>query len=372
MSSTTPLQATAFLCVVSLAAAGSSAAEQVTSVALKDRTIAYVMVNKNIAVYQTANGSTECPQGLNDGPREQFDKLYPRDKSWTVKQTELEREGEIWHPSATADSLPFHEAQGTVGIGLNLDGKVGPNDFTSPEGDAGIDNQMYRAVGCVESYRGPDGSYRHFVESYMQKFDYNRTLIEISDVDDLRTDNDVTVTVYRGLDPLLVGSGGEFLAGGSQRVDLKWGQQFIKATHGRIVDGVLTSDPIDVLLPESLARGAPNQSVHAWRVKLKVGADGAEGLMAGYVDVERLYNNLAQNWATHFRAYGRESLPSEYRAFKRLADGYPDPQTGEMSAISTAWEVRWKQVYLMKPNPNGSGAPTPQVAASAGDVKGRR
>src|SRR5262245_24032253 len=104
MSSPASIQVKAFLCAASLAAAGSAVADQAPGVTLKDRTVGYVMVNKNIAVYQTANGATECPQGLNDGPREQFDKLYPRDKSWTVKQTELEREGEIWHPSTAADS----------------------------------------------------------------------------------------------------------------------------------------------------------------------------------------------------------------------------------------------------------------------------
>jgi hypothetical protein len=59
---------------------------------------------------------------------------------------------------------------------------------TSPArtGEKGIDNQMYRAVGCVGNYRGPDGSlYRHFIEDYMQKFNFNRFLIELTDVDSL-------------------------------------------------------------------------------------------------------------------------------------------------------------------------------------------
>ena len=318
--------------------------------ALKDRKVGYVMVNKAVAVYQTADAKAECPNGLNDGPREQFDKLYPRDGAQrTLLETQLEREGEIWNPSLDKEKLPFYEVHGKTGIGLNLDGKVGPNDYTSPAGEKGIDNQMYRSVGCVASYRGPDGSYRHFVESYMQQFNYNRTLIELTDVDSLANDNDVTVSVYRGLDPLLLDSAGAFIAGGSQRADHRWGKEFIKHIKGKIVDGVLTTEPTDVFLPESLARGVPKQFIHAWRVQLKLNSEGAEGLMGGYVDIERMYNLLGQNWATHFRSYGQEAMASEYRAFRKNADGYPDPKTGEMTAISTAWEVKFSQVFIMHP-----------------------
>ncbi len=44
--------------------------------ALKDRRIGYVMTHKYWAVYETEGAKTECPQGFNDGPREQFKKLF--------------------------------------------------------------------------------------------------------------------------------------------------------------------------------------------------------------------------------------------------------------------------------------------------------
>src|SRR5690606_23556012 len=129
--------------------------------------------------------------------------------------------------TAPEPKLKFKEAQGTTAIGLNLDGKVGPNDFNSPEGEPGIDNQMYRVLGCVGNYRGPDGSYRHFIQDYMRKFNYNRFLVELTGVDDLQNDDDITVTIYRGKDALMVDSLGGYLAGSTQRVDYRWGQSFI-------------------------------------------------------------------------------------------------------------------------------------------------
>ena len=40
-------------------------------------------------------------------------------------------------------------AQGSVSYGVNLDGMIDANDLRSSEGVEGIDNQTYRAVGCI-------------------------------------------------------------------------------------------------------------------------------------------------------------------------------------------------------------------------------
>ncbi|MDF1812159.1 MAG: BatA domain-containing protein, partial [Verrucomicrobiales bacterium] len=51
----------------------------------------------------------------------------------------------------------FREVEGPYSWGLNLDGLTGDEDFEHPDGHAGIDNQVYRAVCCVIGFRGPDG-----------------------------------------------------------------------------------------------------------------------------------------------------------------------------------------------------------------------
>ena len=322
---------------------------------LHDRTIGYVLTTKAVAIWQSPDGKVECPDGLNDGPREQFKTLYPEQPGVRYKfvETQLEREGEIWNPTTQPEAkLPLKEAQGTTAIGLNLDGKIGPNDFTSPAGEKGIDNQMYRVLGCVGNYRGPDGSYRHFIQDYMRKFNYNRFLLEVSNVDDLTNDDDVGVTLYRGKDGLMVDARGEYTPGSTHRVDFRWGKSFIYKLRGKIKDGVLVTEPSDVTFPESQARGVPYLSVHDWRVQLKLKPDSADGLMAGYTDIERYYNSLGQNWSTHHRSYGAEPMTSEYRAMRKHADAYPDPKTGENTAISMAWEVKFVQAYILHDEQN--------------------
>src|SRR5580698_5977029 len=121
---------------------------------VKNRTIAYVLTERYWAVYEGKDVKADCPDGMNDGPREQFKKLFPEDgKQRTVMETQLAREGYQWHPTTSPETFPFHEEQSKVSYGLNLDGKVGQHDFVSPEGEQGVDNQLYRVIGCIANYR---------------------------------------------------------------------------------------------------------------------------------------------------------------------------------------------------------------------------
>jgi hypothetical protein len=320
---------------------------------LVNRTIGYVMTNKVWAVYQTADGKAECPDGLNDGPREQFKLLFPDDgKKRSLAETALAREAEVWFPSEQ-EPLPFHDAVGKIGVGLNLDGKTGPNDFTSPDGETGIDNQMYRAIGCIPGYRGPDGAIRHFENEYMQQQNFNRILLEITDVDDLSNDDDVTVTTYRGIDELLTAATGkEFIAGGTQRVDEKWGRGYVQHFKGKIANGVLTTDTADVKFPGAVAFNVnPDQTIKAARFRLRLMPGSAEGMIGGYVDVEDWHQRFTRAWSTHHASYGQVSVPSLYRALKRLADAYPDPTTGKNTAVSAAAQVKFVQAFLLHSAP---------------------
>lgn len=318
---------------------------------IQNRSIGYVLTDEHWAIYQTPDGKAECPHGMNDGPREQYKVLFPDNgKKRTFVETAMARESDVWFPAAS-DPFPYYEAQGKTSYGLNLDGKVGAADFTGPDGEKGIDNNMYRAMGCIANYRGPDGTLYYFTNKYMQDFNYNRVVIEITGVDSLSNDDDVTVTTYRGLDRLLTdATGKDFLPRGTQRLDLRWGNEFVQHFHGKITNGVLLTDGADATLPASAAfEDLTVQVIRGLRFQLKLTADGAEGLMAGYIDVDAFYHQLNQSWSTHHQSYGQESAPSFYRAMQRLADGYPDPKTGKNTAISSALQVKFRQVFLKRP-----------------------
>lgn len=331
------------------------AASGVHAEAPPGRKIGYVLVDKAWAVYQTPDGKSECPNGYNDGPREQFKVLFPEDKQHTVLDSHLSREADIWFPGESEPvtakgALPYYEVRSKVGIGLNLDGKEGQKDFVSPEGEKGIDNELYRVIGCVAGFRGPDGSYYFFQNEYMRRYNFNRVLLEITDVDDLANDPDVTVTTYRGLNGLLTSANGkDIIPGATQRVDERWGKRYIHSLKGKIVDGVLITEPGDLMIPYAdTFQTNVDQSFKAARLRLKLTPTSAEGLMGAYVDIDDWHHQLSVNWGTaHHASYGQMALASIVRAARRLADAYPDPATGKNTAISSAHELKFVQAHIL-------------------------
>ena len=318
----------------------------------KDGKIGYAMTDLYWAIYQTPDAKQECPKGFNDGPREQYDKLFPAGRKRTVLDTQLMLETKTWLTSPEPDGFVFKEIVGPTAYGLNLDGKVDANDFTSPTGEKGIDNQLYRGLGCVIGFRGPDGVEYIFENKAIAQSRYNRTMIEITAVDSLVNDDDVKVTIYRGLDRLLTdATGNKVMPGGSQRVDERWGRKLIQTIPGKIKDGVLTTQPAKQMIIPWMNLGVPTfQLIKDMRFQLKLTPTGAEGLIAGYADIDIWYKQLIRNDSTHHLSNGQISGISLYKALHRLADAHPDPKTGANTAISSALDAKFVQVYINPPD----------------------
>lgn len=329
-------------------APASQASAEVKDYAPPGGRIGYVLWHEVSWGLRETPTKDECPQGFNIGPREQFAEEFPKDgKKRTLVETQLKREAEIWDPDTTPDEFPFHEATGRYAIGVDLDGKNSPEDFESDDGRKGIDNQLFRVVGCIRNYR-LEGELGIITTKWRAQKAFNRVTFELSGVESLKNDPEVTVAVYRTLDTLLAGPTGNYLPGGSQRVDSRFGKRFITTTKGRIVNGVLETQPFSqVLLPED-GMGDPAINIFkSAQLRLKLTPDGAEGVLAGYLDVEQWYYAMNTSWATHHAAYGQASAASMYKALRRLADGFPDPKTGQNTAISGAMEMKLVQAYVI-------------------------
>lgn len=341
-----------------LAALSGSAAMSANDTAPPGRSIAYIFTEIAWPIYQAKDASgketkEECPNGINDGAREQFAQAFPPadGKKWKMEDTQIKREAEIWFPTREPDKFPFSEATGKISYGLNLDGKVKPSDFTSPEGVPGVDNQFFRAAGCISSYR--EGSSQNLFEhNYFQSMVFNRILFEVTDVDSLTNDDDVTVTTYRGLDPLVLDAKGTYQSGTTQRIDTRYSQAFINKSKAKIVNGVLiTTHASDFYWPtEFVHQEAPTDWMREAHFELKLTSDVAEGIIGGYVDLETYYRSLNRRYGTHQISYGKTSSASLYKALYRLADGFPDPATGKNTAISAGLKIAAVQVRLIRPD----------------------
>ncbi len=114
----------------------------------------------------------------------------------------------------------------------------------------------------------------------IKKDRYSRTLIEVSGVDDLVNDPHVRVTIYRGIDRLLTdATGDQVMPGGSQRIDVRWGAEFMQQLDGEIVNGVLTTKPVErMLIPwDSDTHTPTEQLIRDMRLQLKLSPTGAQG-----------------------------------------------------------------------------------------------
>lgn len=333
-------------------AAGAALAASIAAAAggaPEGRTIAYVVTNLSWALQSTPE-MTECPQGLNDGVREQFKLLFPdaSDHKHEFADTQLRRQVESYHPTVAPDALPFREGEGPVAPGLDLDGAAGPEDFTNADGVRGVDNQMHRVLGCIANYRAPDGPIRFFEDEMVLRENYNRIVVQLTGVDSLADDPDVDVMIFRGRDNVLVDAGGlKALPGGTQRIDTRWGGRYIRRTHGRIAKGVLETEPVDLLYPWDAFYMPTDQYMWGARLQLALTPESAEGLLAGYTDVETWYMHMLRNWSAHYQSYGKSSGPSIYKAMRRLADGVPDPATGANRAISSALAAKFTEVRVL-------------------------
>ncbi|MGE4063751.1 MAG: hypothetical protein AB7E79_10340 [Rhodospirillaceae bacterium] len=315
---------------------------------IRNRTISYATVTMHWSVYQTPDAKAECPNGLNDyGPREVFKSYFGEGGGKSVVDTQLAREGFKYFPLDVEDNLPYHHAAGRIANGIDLDGKVKDGDFTNQDGEKGVDNNLYRVIGCARIYRGPDGAIFFFATKQVRDYTFNRTMIEITEVDSLADDPDVTVTFYRGMDPLMQdASGANVLPGGTQRPDLRFGKSLIRRTKGKIVGGTLRTDPIENMhVPWEVFPPVPDYLImRGARFSLKLTPERAEGVLAGYADVEKMYAH-ATTWSTHHFSYGQHDAPRFYRELNRMADGYPN-QDGVMTAISSALQFNMIQVYI--------------------------
>ena len=339
-------------CVLVLSGLLITSAVQAEESRIRNRTISYVMTDLFWSVYQTEDAQAECPKGFNDGPREQFEKLFPDHESLSVEETQLAQEIQTWHPSTEPDGFEFFEVEGELSWGLNLDGEVSANDFTHPDGTLGIDNEVYRAVGCIIGFRGPDGVEYIFQNKAILDEVYNRMMIELTEVDSLENDESVVINMYRGMDRLLTDATGQkVMAGGTQRIDYRWGESLIRQFAGQIVDGVLITEPIAKMIMPWQNLSVP--SVHVFkdaRFQLDLSSEQATGVLAGYADVDTWYYQLIRNDSTHHLSNGQISGISLYKALRRLAEAYPDPMTGENTAISTSLDVKMAQVYIVHPD----------------------
>ena len=118
------------------------------------------------------------------------------------------RDNVYLHPTTVPDAH-LKPAVGRFAYGFNLDGTglASANSYEDPEThEKGINNQLFRALGCIQAYKGYPPPQPPLEAEY--RWDYSRAvmgawLISISG-EDLSKDGDVTVRLETSIDPVTI------------------------------------------------------------------------------------------------------------------------------------------------------------------------
>ena len=354
-----------------------------SSVPAHAETIGLVMTNFSLGGPWTTDGKKECPEGFNTTNQANFEAQYktPEERrEVTKKYGSLQwhyrgpnGESDVYNPEAVPDPLPHFDGQGTVSDGMNLDGTQDGQatdktckhaKYTSPTGEQ-VDNQLYRALGCVKSVR-PLGLLDAFTNMEIPQLSVNRWVLEITGVDSRVNDDHVEITIAHGLDELVADGNGGFVAGRTQRIN-EGASSYVQRATGRIKDGVLYSDVMPMLrLTVSGIIEAGERRFSDARFRLKLTETGATGMIAAYSDIARLYRYHAKTIGLHGVA-GTTSMPSFYRALWRHADGHKDPATGQCTSISGHYAVNFVNANIVRPSAVAEVAET--IAKRAADTR---
>lgn len=246
--------------------------------------------------------------------------------------------------------------------GIDLDGETtAGSDFTTSDGTPGVDNQFYRATGCSQSFQ-PGGQSNSFaIPMYAGEWGI---LIRLADVDDVVNDEHVDVGFFANADPMQLSSTRETLRFATYAMDQD--PRFRAVTTGKIVGGVLTTQPVDVRFHTVVNSMHLERVIRDARVRAEVSADGnLNGILAGFSPVEALYDQQfgyrngkdgagqpaaeglrigSSNGAARVLGYTCQGV---YQALHRLADGHPDPETGNFTSISVQFSFDAVNAFLV-------------------------
>ncbi|MEO6715767.1 MAG: hypothetical protein ABIM50_00750 [Novosphingobium sp.] len=323
-------------------------------------------------------GPDACPQGTSPKLRDAYlAKQTPEERARLMlkeNENELSRswQADTFGPGGTnicsqPDMFPNRSelrlVQSRFSWGLDLDGDSNTREskgraskadtcehdsFQTPTGEQGIDNQEYRVMGCTLEWRGVDGVAGD-QEIGMRQFHASgewTQVILLRGVNSLVRDDHVDVIYANTPDRPTADSTGKFLPGSSFSVSDR-APRNRNVLNGRIDNGVLTTDPQDILLTQTWGQGGArdirgNRTKYDFRkgrMRLTFQPDGSlTGILGGYRPVFDVIQSPALGGAGSAVVAGIDCA-AELNTLRKYADGIRDPKTGKCSGVSSAIRI---------------------------------
>jgi len=240
-----------------------------------------------------------------------------------------------------------------IGDGFNLDGKIKTSDFVSPDGQKGIDNNLYRAWGCDAPWRGNGNATLDLRANDKMQDGLYTMVIRVSGSQDPMNDSDATVEIGYSPDRIVKDARGGLAMDYSYRILQSAQYTKLKA---KIKNGVVETQQVEHLHTPRIAwfyDQTGDTNFTKGKIKLNLAADGlsGNGLLGGYRNWRDLYaeNTFAQDGGQQgIREH--EDHVGLYHALRRNADGQFNPKTGKNDGISSVYRIKFTSAYVVDPD----------------------
>src|SRR5882757_314281 len=240
-----------------------------------------------------------------------------------------------------------------IGDGFNLDGKVKTSDFISPDGEKGIDNNLYRAWGCDAPWRGNGNATLDLRANDKMQEGLYTMVVRVSGNQDPMNDSDATLEIGYSPDKIVKDAHGGITSDYSYRILQSAQYTRLKA---RIKNGVVETEQVEHLHTPRIAwfyDQTGDTNFAKGKIRLNVAPDGltGTGLIGGYRNWRDLYaeNTFAQDGGQQgIREH--EDHVGLYYALRRNADGQFNPKTGKYEGISSIYRIKFSSAYVVDPD----------------------
>lgn len=317
----------------------------------------FVLVNLDPAFYRGSE-EIDCPQGRSLTTREAFLSTQSKSEQQRLQLPENAEEFErkykidyVFGPNGTdicTDAQLFDTPdrpleklnQSKVAFGFDLDGSTtgqpsqnscSHDEFTSPDGDPGIDNQLFRVTGCNTFFRGAANAteQREFV------WTENPTVVLVSGVDSWENDPEVQVLFAPSDDRPTLDVKQQYASGVS--LTIAKGLAHRVTIKGRIRNGQLETSPADLRIRYNwLGSTGGEVIVRDFTMKVRLNADGnLVGMAGGYRPIDNAMAVPRIGGPGVANTAGLECAALR-RSLRIHADGHRDPRTRQCTTLSSA------------------------------------
>ena len=269
------------------------------------------------------------------------------------------RDIDSWVNPFTAPDPGMQQVTGKIAEGFDLDGNS-ETGFISPTGERGIDNNLYRVMGCGMAYRGePYSAYLSTRANDKMLEGLFGIVITVSGNQDPLNDDNAIVEIGYTPDRIVKNSAGGVVPDYSYRIVKSAQYTKLKA---KIRNGVVETESVAELHMPVFAWFENNRGetvFYKGRLQFTINPEGSlAGLVGGYMDWRQYYGrdtfDTSSSAGTR-ETYYHENQIAKYYALKRNADGVPDPKTGQNMGISAAFRLTAVRAHVIDPiNPRQS------------------